>query len=134
MKEMGGGSMVNTASMAGPRGTPAMAAYVASKAAVIGITKTAAKDLAPYGIRVNSLSPALVGPGRMWDNQNQMHAKSGSPYFDSDPEVVAKNKINSVPMKRLGSVDEVVQSAGWLLSEEASYTTGINLEVAGGLS
>eukprot|EP00543_Licmophora_paradoxa_P004178 CAMPEP_0202453456 /NCGR_PEP_ID=MMETSP1360-20130828/11429_1 /ASSEMBLY_ACC=CAM_ASM_000848 /TAXON_ID=515479 /ORGANISM="Licmophora paradoxa, Strain CCMP2313" /LENGTH=274 /DNA_ID=CAMNT_0049072549 /DNA_START=169 /DNA_END=993 /DNA_ORIENTATION=+ len=134
MKETGGGSIVNTASVAGIRGTPAMIAYASSKAAVLCMTVSASKDLAPYGIRVNAISPALIGPGFMWDRQNELHAKSGSPYFASDPEVVAKNKVGSVPMKRLGSIEEVVKSLAFLLSDDASYTTGANLVVDGGMS
>lgn len=52
-----------------------------------------AQDLAPFGIRVNAVSPALIGPGMMWTRQNELHAQSGSPYFATDPEVVAQNKI-----------------------------------------
>ena len=70
----------------------------------------------------------------MWTRQNELHAQSGSPYFATDPEKVAQDKINSVPMKRLGSIQEVVQSVAFLLSEEASYTTGTNLVVDGGMS
>jgi NAD(P)-dependent dehydrogenase (short-subunit alcohol dehydrogenase family) len=51
------------------------------------------QDLAPFNIRVNAVSPALIGPGFMWTRQNELHAKSGSPYFDTDPDVVAQNKI-----------------------------------------
>lgn len=127
-------SIVNTSSVAGLRGTPAMVAYASSKAAVLSMTVSTSKDLAPYGIRVNCVSPALIGPGFMWDRQNEMHAQSGSPYFATDPEVVAQNKINGVPLKRLGSVEEVIQSVAFLLSEEASYTTGTNLVVDGGMS
>eukprot|EP00941_MAST-03F_sp_MAST-3F-sp1_P005441 g5441.t1 len=134
MKKTGGGVIVNTASVAALRGTPTMCAYVASKAAIIGLTMSCAKDLAPFGIRVNAISPALIGPGFMWDRQNKLHAESGSPYFASDPEQLAKNKINSVPMKRLGSIDEVVKSTAFLLSSESSYITGTNLIVDGGLA
>lgn len=56
-------------------------------------TNTLQKDLAPYGIRVNAISPALIGPGFMWTRQNELHAESGSPYFASNPEDVAKAKI-----------------------------------------
>ena len=86
-----------------------MGAYVASKAAIHGLTMTAAKDLAPHQIRVNSISPALIGPsdGFMWKRQNELHASSGSPYFDRDPDVVGKKKIAGVPLKRLGEVQEV---------------------------
>jgi len=127
-------SIVNTSSVAGLRGTPAMVAYASSKAAVLAMTVSTSKDLAPYGIRVNAISPALIGPGFMWDRQNELHAASGSPYFATDPETVAKNKVNGVPMKRLGTVEEVIQSVSFLLSQESSYTTGTNLVVDGGMS
>merc|ERR1712187_1039351 len=133
MKQTGGGVIVNTASVAGLRGTPAMPAYVASKAAIQALTMTVAKDLAPFNIRVNAVSPALIGPGFMWDRQNQLHAESGSPYFSRDPVVVAQNKIGGVPMKRLGSIDEVVKAVVFLMSEDSSYCTGTNLIVDGGL-
>jgi len=127
-------SIVNTSSVAGLRGTPAMIAYASSKAAVLAMTVSASKDLAPHGIRVNAISPALIGPGFMWTRQNELHAQSGSPYFDNDPDKVATNKVNSVPMKRLGSVHEVVKSVAFLLSDDSSYTTGTNLVVDGGMS
>lgn len=127
-------SIVNTASVAALRGTPAMVAYASSKAAILAMTVSSAKDLAPHGIRVNSISPALIGPGFMWTRQNELHAASGSPYFSSDPEQVAQAKIGGVPMKRLGSIDEVIKSVAYLLSDDSSYTTGTNLVVDGGLS
>jgi len=127
-------SIVNTASVAGLRGTPAMVAYSSSKAAVLAMTVSTAKDLAPHGIRVNAVSPALIGPGYMWTRQNELHASSGSPYFSTDPEEVAKGKVNSVPMKRLGSVEEVLKSVAFLLSDDSSYTTATNLVVDGGMS
>ena len=133
-KQETGGSIVNTSSVAGLRGTPAMVAYSSSKAAVLAMTVSTAKDLAPYNIRVNAVSPALIGPGFMWTRQNELHAASGSPYYSSDPDEVAKGKINSVPMKRLGSVEEVVKSVAFLLSDEASYTTATNLVVDGGMA
>ena len=81
----GGGSIVNIASMAGVSGAPNMPAYSASKAAVIGLTRAAAKDLAPAGIRVNAVSPAFIGPGRMWDTQVAQQAAAGSQYYAADP-------------------------------------------------
>lgn len=127
-------SIVNTSSVAGLRGTPAMVAYASSKAAVLAMTVSTSKDLAPHGIRINAISPALIGPGFMWDRQNELHASSGSPYFATDPETVAKNKVDSVPMKRLGTIEEVIRSVSFLLSQESSYTTGTNLVVDGGMS
>lgn len=129
-----GYAIVNTASVAGLRGTPAMIAYSSSKAAVLAMTVSAAKDLAPHGIRVNAVSPALIGPGHMWTRQNELHAKSGSPYFSTDPREVAEGKVNSVPMKRLGSTEEVLKSVAFLLSDDSSYTTATNLVVDGGMS
>ena len=127
-------AIVNTASVAGMRGTPAMVAYSSSKAAVLAMTVSSAKDLAPHGIRVNAVSPALVGPGYMWTRQNELHASSGSPYFATDPEEVAKAKVGGVPMKRLGTTDEVIKAVAFLLSDDSSYTTAFNLVVDGGMS
>ena len=113
-----------------------MGAYVASKAAIHGLTMTAAKDLAPHSIRVNTVMPALIGPssGFMWQRQNELHAASGSPYFDRDPAVVATKKIGGVPLKRLGEVEEVVEAVAFLLSDESAYITGTSLVVAGGMA
>lgn len=126
------GAVVNMASMAGVGGAPNMTAYSASKAAVIGLTKSAAKDLAPAGIRVNAVSPAFIGPRAMWDNQVRAQAAVDSPYYGDTDEAVAGEMIAQVPLRRYGSLDEVAASVSFLLSEDASYLTGINLEVAGG--
>jgi NAD(P)-dependent dehydrogenase (short-subunit alcohol dehydrogenase family) len=128
----GGGAVVNIASMAGVSGAPNMPAYSASKAAVVGLTKAAAKDLAPQGIRVNAVSPAFIGPGRMWDTQVAQQAAAGSRYYAADPEEVATQMIGMVPMRRYGSVLEVATAVAFLLSDDASYITGVNLEVTGG--
>jgi NAD(P)-dependent dehydrogenase (short-subunit alcohol dehydrogenase family) len=129
---MAGGAVVNIASMAGVSGAPNMPAYSASKAAVIGLTKAAAKDLAPKGIRVNAVSPAFVGPGRMWDTQVARQAAAGSQYYAADSDEVAEQMIGMVPMRRYGSAHEVATVVAFLLSDDASYVTGVNLEVAGG--
>lgn len=70
----------------------------------------------------------------MWTRQNQLHAECNSPYFANDPEDVARAKIQGVPMKRLGSIEEVLKSVAYLLSEDSSYTTAFNLVIDGGLS
>jgi NAD(P)-dependent dehydrogenase (short-subunit alcohol dehydrogenase family) len=129
---MTGGAVVNIASMAGVSGAPNMPAYSASKAAVIGLTKAAAKDLAPRGIRVNAVSPAFIGPGRMWETQVERQAAAGSQYYATDPDAVAEQMIGMVPMRRYGSVREVASVVAFLLSDDASYVTGVNIEVAGG--
>jgi NAD(P)-dependent dehydrogenase (short-subunit alcohol dehydrogenase family) len=127
-----GGSIVSSASMAGVTGAPNMSAYSASKAAIIGLTKSAAKDLAPAGIRVNAVSPAFIGPGRMWQNQVTSQAAAPSPYYADDPSEVARQMIRMVPLGRYGSTDEVARVVAFLLSDDASYLTGINVEVSGG--
>ena len=127
-------AMVNTASVAGLRGTPAMAGYASSKAAVLALTVTAAKELAVYNIRCNAISPALIGPGTLWDRQNELHAKVGAPYFAAAPDDVGKAKIAQVPLKRLGTPNEVIQSLAFLLGDQSQYTTGINLTIDGGMS
>lgn len=133
MRRAGGGAIVNTASHAGVAGPPNMLAYGASKFAVVGMTETAAKDLAPHGIRVNAVSPALIGPGYMWTRQCELQAAAGSQYFDPDPEVVERQMLATVPLRRLGTLDEVANAVAYLMSDEASYVTGFNLEVTGGV-
>ncbi|MBL1178250.1 SDR family NAD(P)-dependent oxidoreductase [Pantanalinema sp. GBBB05] len=132
LRDAGGGAIVNMASHAGVDGPPNMLAYAASKFAVIGMTQTAAKDLAPYGIRVNALSPSLIGPGVMWTRQTELQASVSSQYFDADPKVVEQQMINSVPMRRLGRLEEVANGVAFLMSDEASYITGFNLDITGG--
>ncbi len=126
------GSIVSSASMAGVIGAPNMSAYSASKAAIIGLSKSAAKDLAPAGIRVNAVSPGFIGPGRMWDNQVASQTAAPSPYYADDASEVARQMIRMVPLGRYGSTDEVARVVAFLLSDDASYLTGINIEIAGG--
>jgi len=125
------GTIVNTASMA-RGGAPNMAAYSASKAAVIALTKTAAKDLAHHAIRVNSVSPAFIGPGEMWDRQVRLQAETPSQYFSDAVTEVAEQMVNAVPLRRYGSLDEVASAVQFLLSDEASYITAFDIEVSGG--
>ena len=126
------GAVVNTASMAGVSGAPNMAGYSASKAAVIALTKSAAKDLAPFGVRVNAISPAFIGPGAMWDNQVHRQAEVPSIYYADTDAAVAQQMIDQIPLRRYGSLDEVAATVTFLLSDDASYLTGVNIEVSGG--
>lgn len=126
------GSIVAFASMAGVAGAPNMPGYAASKAAVIGLVKGAALDLAPHGIRVNAVSPAFIGPGAMWDNQLAQQARAGSRYYAAEPEVVADQMLDRVALARCGTPDEVADVVAFLAGPRSSYVTGTNLEVAGG--
>lgn len=134
MRDAGvGGSIVNVASMAA-HGAANMPAYAASKGAVVSLTRAAALDLAPFGIRVNSVSPGFIGPGAMWDRQVAEQAATPSQYFADDVGTVADQMIGAVPLRRYGSVDEVAEVVGFLLSDASSYMTGSDLEIAGGVS
>jgi NAD(P)-dependent dehydrogenase (short-subunit alcohol dehydrogenase family) len=128
-----GGAIVNSASMAGVEGAANMPAYSASKGAVMSLTRAASKDLAPLGIRVNAISPCFIGPGRMWDRQTMLQAQAASQYYSTDPAEVEREMIGAVPMRRMGSLDEVAATVVWLLSDESSYLTGQNLVVSGGI-
>jgi NAD(P)-dependent dehydrogenase (short-subunit alcohol dehydrogenase family) len=132
MISAGGGSIIATASMAGVNGAPNMPAYSASKAAVIGLVKSSSRDLAPHGIRVNAVSPAFIGPGAMWDNQVAQQAAAGSQYFPPDPDSVARQMIEAIPLGRYGSPAEVADVICFLAGDRSSYLTGINVEIAGG--
>lgn len=126
------GSIVNTASMAGVSGAPNMVGYSASKAAVIGLTKSAARDLAHLNIRVNAISPAFIGPGAMWKRQVELQAQTPSIYYDEDPETVAAQMVGSVPLRRYGTLGEVAEVVAFLLSDRSSYVTATNTEISGG--
>jgi NAD(P)-dependent dehydrogenase (short-subunit alcohol dehydrogenase family) len=126
------GAIVLAASMAGVSGAPNMSAYSASKAALVGLAKSAAKDLAPHGIRVNAVSPAFIGPGAMWDNQVAAQAAAGTQYFATAPEAVAQQMLDMIPLRRYGSPDEVADVVCFLAGERSSYVTGVNLEINGG--
>lgn len=127
------GAVVNLASRAA-RGSPNTPAYCASKAAVIGFTRAAALDLAPHGIRINSVSPAFIGPGEMWDRQVHEQASVPSQYYGDHPATVEQQMLARVPMRRLGSVDEVASVVLWLLTDAASYVTGEDVLVSGGIT
>lgn len=132
MVDAGGGAVVNVGSMAGVAGAVNMPAYAASKAAVAGLTRAAAKDLAEFGIRVNTVSPGFIGPGVMWDRQVAGQARTPSQFYGDDVDTVAAQMIGSVPLGRYGSLDEVAAAIVFLLSDAAGFVTGFELELSGG--
>ncbi len=119
MKEMGGGSIVNVASVAGISSAPGMGAYAASKHAVVGMTKAAAAEYGKYGIRVNAVCPTVI---------NTPMAES---FVNAGPEVTDFIR-KAIPLKRFGEPEEVAQTIVWLLSDEASFISGTALRVDGG--
>lgn len=110
------GSIVNISSIGGMRGVPAIG-YASTKWAVRGMTKSAAVELAPHGIRVNSIHPGIV----------ETDMVSGTP-----PERLAHLK-SAVPMGRIGRVEDVTGTVVFLLSDESAYVTGAEITVDGGL-
>src|SRR6201996_3751737 len=118
MLSSGGGSVVNMASIAGVNGTANLAAYVAGKAGIIGLTKVAALDYADQGIRVNVVAP---GPIQTW-------------HIEQAGEQAIRGAAMSTPMRRIGGAAEVAQAVVWLCSEQSSFITGTVLPVDGGQS
>jgi NAD(P)-dependent dehydrogenase (short-subunit alcohol dehydrogenase family) len=112
------GSIVNVSSVAGVRGAPNAAVYVASKHAVEGLTKSAALEAAPFGVRVNAVAPGPIETG--------MLAR-----FTRDAAGRA-DMIAHVPLGRAGTVDEIAQAILFLASDKASFLTGQALVVDGG--
>ncbi|MGX1161366.1 3-oxoacyl-[acyl-carrier protein] reductase [Arthrobacter sp. SLBN-100] len=116
MADSGWGRIVNFASMAGKDGNPNMAAYSATKAAVIGLTKTMGKDLAKRGVLVNAIAPAVVS--------TPMNAST-------DPAVLA-HITSLIPMNRVGRPEEVAELVAWLASDKCSFSTGAVYDISGG--
>jgi NAD(P)-dependent dehydrogenase (short-subunit alcohol dehydrogenase family) len=114
-----GGAIVNVSSVAASTGSPGQYVhYAATKAAVEALTVGLAKELAGDGVRVNTVSPGII--------RTEIHAASG----DADrPDKLA----SQIPLGRPGEPGEIAGAIAWLLSPEASYTTGATLRVAGGL-
>jgi NAD(P)-dependent dehydrogenase (short-subunit alcohol dehydrogenase family) len=116
MVERGWGRIVNFASMAGKDGNPNLSAYSASKAAVIGLTKSLGKELATTGVIVNAIAPAVIA--------TEMNAKTA-------PEVLA-HITSLIPMKRIGRPEEVAELVAWLASERCSFSTAAVYDISGG--
>jgi len=123
MMKQGGGVIVNTASIAGLRGLPNNLPYVASKHAVVGMTKTAAMEYARNNIRINAICPVFTV----------------TPLFD--PTVMDQisaglsNKLKAgIPMKRFAEPIEMANTILWLCSDKASFVTGHSMPVDGGLT
>jgi 3-oxoacyl-[acyl-carrier protein] reductase len=116
MVEAGWGRVVNLASMAGKDGNPNLAAYSASKAAVIALTKSAGKELATTGVLVNAVAPAVIA--------TPMNATTA-------PGVLA-HITNLIPMKRVGEPEEVAELIAWLCSDRVSFSTGAVYDISGG--
>jgi NAD(P)-dependent dehydrogenase (short-subunit alcohol dehydrogenase family) len=110
------GRIVNIASIAGKEGNPNASAYSASKAGVIGLTKSLGKELATSAIRVNCVTPAAVK----------------TPIFDQMTQQQIDWMLSKIPVGRFGEVDEIASLVLWLASEECSFSTGAVFDISGG--
>ena len=112
------GRIINIASVAGKEGNPNASAYSASKAAVIGLTKSLGKELADTGIRVNCVTPAAVKTA-IFDQMSPEHIQF---------------MLSKIPMARFGTTEEVAAMVGWLATEDCSFSTGAVFDLSGGRS
>jgi len=126
MLATGRGSIVNTASGAALRGLPHMSAYVASKHAVLGLTRTAAIDLARFGIRVNAVCPGPVAT-RMMDSLERQHEAIGTSAAEAH-----RLLVQNIPMGRYGRPEEIAELVTFLDSDAASFITGSAVAADGG--
>jgi NAD(P)-dependent dehydrogenase (short-subunit alcohol dehydrogenase family) len=116
MVARGWGRIVNIASIAGKEGNPNASAYSASKAAVIGLTKSLGKELAKTGVCVNCVTPAAVKTG-MFDQMTPAHIEF---------------MLSKIPMGRFGLVDEIAAMVAWLCTQDCAFTTGAVFDLSGG--
>lgn len=117
MMKQRSGKIVNVASVAGVMGNPGQANYSSSKAGLIGLTKTTAKELASRNITCNAVAPGLIK----------------SKMTDVLPEKVKENYLNNIPLNRFGTPEDVANVIGFLCSDESNYVTGQVIHIDGGL-
>lgn len=116
MSAAGYGRIVNVSSVAGKEGNPNASAYSASKAGVIGFTKSLGKELATQGVLVNCITPATFE----------------SPILDQLPKSQVDYMLSKIPMGRLGLIEESSALVCWLVSEECSFSTAATFDISGG--
>jgi 3-oxoacyl-[acyl-carrier protein] reductase len=116
MREAGWGRIVNIASIAGKEGNPKLSAYSASKAAVIGLTKSVGKELATENVLVNAIAPAVIA----------------TPMNENTAPEVLDYMLSKIPMGRIGEVGEVAELVSWLSSDRCSFSTASVYDISGG--
>jgi 3alpha(or 20beta)-hydroxysteroid dehydrogenase len=121
MIERRAGSVINVSSVAGLMGPPMLTAYAASKWAVRGMSKVAAKELAQFGVRVNSLHPGQI--------DTDMNARQR----EETPELIDR-LIRGIPLRRIGAPEEVADAIVYLACDESVYVTGSELVIDGGVT
>ncbi|MDP9138415.1 MAG: SDR family oxidoreductase, partial [Pseudomonadota bacterium] len=112
----GYGRILHVASIAGKEGNAGMTAYSASKAGLIGLVKSMAKDYPETGVTINALAPAVIR----------------TPMVDQLPEATVKYMTDKIPMRRCGELAEVAAMIAWIVSPACSFTTGFTFDLSGG--
>jgi len=125
MKEQGAGSVINTSSVAGLSGSPNVTPYIASKHAVVGLTKATAVEVAPYKVRVNSVHPSPVNT-RMMRSLEEGFAPGQAEAAKADME-------KSIPLGRYGESEDISNLVLFLASDESAFITGVQYRVDGGM-
>jgi len=121
-----GGSIIITSSVAGLRGDPGVYGYITAKHAQTGLMRVLAKDLAPRGIRVNTVNPGPVANAfqqKVEDDLTPLLGRDATQFFD-----------DAIPMGRHATAQEIAQSVLYLASDQSAFTTGLILSVDGGMS
>lgn len=128
MKKQQSGSIINTSSVDGLRGSPNMAPYATSKHAVVGLTKTASLEVAENNVRVNSIHPAPVSGGMM-----KTVEKGQSASQDSDVEQMEEEFSKSIPLGHYADAENIANLVLFLASDESRFITGAEYRVDGGM-
>lgn len=116
MLARGYGRLLHVASIAGKEGNAGMAAYSATKAGLIGLVKSIAKDYPETGVTINALAPAVIR----------------TPMVDALPEATVRYMTDKIPMRRCGELEEAAQLIAWIVSPACSFTTGFTFDLSGG--
>jgi 3-oxoacyl-[acyl-carrier protein] reductase len=116
MREAGHGAIINLSSISGKVGNAGQTNYSAAKAGIVGLTKAAAKELGPKGVRVNAIAPGLIRTAMT----------------EGMPDDVLAERLAAIPLGRMGEPADVADAAVYLASDLASYVTGVVLEIGGG--
>lgn len=127
MEEQKSGSVINTASNGGWLGAPGMSVYVASKHAILGLTKSAALEMSPFGVRVNAVAPSAT-------DTDMMRRIEANAMGDEKTEEAQKAFASVIPMGRYAKPEEIADAVVYLGSDKSSFIQGVMLRVDGGMS
>jgi meso-butanediol dehydrogenase / (S,S)-butanediol dehydrogenase / diacetyl reductase len=129
-----GGKIINTASIAGRHGSILQSHYSASKFAVVSLTQSAARTLAPHGITVNAISPGIIDTHMLNVTSGEVAAiRSAASTAPVEPGEVVYQMTKSIPLGRLGTPEDVAGLAFFLASRDSDYVTGQCVNICGGL-